>query len=260
MNNPAYMHEHEDTHLLNKNILLRQPKEGFRASIDSVLLAAACRASGNDTILDMGCGVGAVTLCLLHRLKNVHVTGIERQEVYKNLAEENASLNGFGERAHFIQACVTDFNVDTKDHRFDHIVSNPPYFGNGSHLISPNVLKAEAMAGEDIPEIWIKKAFDLLKPKGELVLINPADCLVRIINALGKKFGAVEIIPLWPKQGRNAKRIIVRAIKNRKSAPVIHHGLILHKEDGDYTNEANAILRDGKSIETNTPTNGTSGQ
>lgn len=63
-----------------------------------------------------------------------------------------------------------------------------------------------------------------------------------IIQALGKRFGAVEIIPLWPRAGV-AKRVILRAIRNRKTPTVIHPGLVLHEADGAYTAAAENIVR-----------------
>ena len=46
--------------LLDRRIILRQPKFGYRAGSDSVLLAAAVPALAGQTVLDVGSGVGAV--------------------------------------------------------------------------------------------------------------------------------------------------------------------------------------------------------
>ena len=57
----------EDT-LLGGRVKLRQPRHGYRAAIDPVLLAAAVPAGHGDTVLDIGCGAGAAGLCILSRV------------------------------------------------------------------------------------------------------------------------------------------------------------------------------------------------
>ena len=80
-------------------------------------------------------------------------------------------------------------------------------------------------------------------------MIHRADQVDRIVQALGKRFGATEIIPLWPRQGEEAKRVIVRTRKNRKTPARLHPGIVLHDESGAYTDQADAILRGRAVIE-----------
>jgi tRNA1(Val) A37 N6-methylase TrmN6 len=95
---------------------------------------------------------------------------------------------------------------------------------------------------------WIDVAHFCLKSNGSLTMIHRADKLDRMILALGKRFGAVEIFPLWPKAGEHAKRVILRAIKDRKSPATLHAGLALHTGGGDYTPEAQKVLRDAEKL------------
>jgi hypothetical protein len=59
---------------------VRQPKAGYRAGLDAVLLAASCCQfdAGVVRVLDCGAGVGVVGLSVARRLRNAHVTLIER--------------------------------------------------------------------------------------------------------------------------------------------------------------------------------------
>ena len=237
--------------VLDNKVQLLQPKEGFRTSIDSVLLAAVCPARAGQRVLDMGCGVGGSGLCLLYRVPEAHLTGVDVQEICVETAVENAARNGFADRADFVLCSILDFEVDSPDARFDHVICNPPFMEAGEHMVSPVAHKAisNGHLDDDISiQDWVKSALRLLKSKGSLTMIHRADAVDRIIRAMGKSFGQIEIIPLWPKQGVDAKRVIVRAVKDRKTPAVIRAGLVLHREDGSYTDAAQAVFRGAKGL------------
>src|SRR5690554_4880198 len=81
--------------LLGGNVRLLQPQTGYRAAIDPVFLAAAVPAGPGDMVLDVGAGVGAVSLCLAWRERGCQIRGIEPQRDLARLAARNVELNGF---------------------------------------------------------------------------------------------------------------------------------------------------------------------
>jgi tRNA1Val (adenine37-N6)-methyltransferase len=56
------------------------------------------------------------------------------------------------------------------------------------------------------------------------------------------------VVPLWPRLGAPAKRIIVMATKGSRAPLTLTAGLVLHRADGGYTAEADAVLRDGAGL------------
>lgn len=260
----------QEIYVLNKRLKLMHTAQGFKTSIDSVLLAAACPAKVGDQLLDLGCGVGGAGLSVLTRVDGVHLTGVEIQEDHAELAKSNAVGNRFQKQCAFVVADIRDYK---NENAFDHVICNPPYLEAGAHLRSPSKEKATAMGGlpalssfgltggshhgKKDPSVkpkddmtvkdWIDCAHDCLKSNGTLTMIHRADKIDKIIQGIGKRFGAVEIIPLWPKAGEAAKRVIVRVVKHRKSPTTLHAGLILHRDD-EYTDEANQILRHAKGL------------
>jgi len=229
-------------YVLDKRVALKQPVGGFKTSIDAVLLAAACPVRSGQRVLDLGCGVGSVSLCILERAEKVQVFGIDVVSEVIDLARENAHLNDVAAQCNFECVDIRAF----KGEKFDHVVCNPPFLHNGAHVPSPSSTKATAMGFLDEAmdlKIWVDCAWQCIAGQGSLTLIHRADEIDMILQCLGKRFGAIEIIPLWPKAGADAKRVIVRACKHRKSPARIAAGIVLHEDDGKYSARAEKVLR-----------------
>ncbi len=243
------MTDSPEIHVLDHKVRLYQAAGGFRTSLDSVFLASACRAKDNEHVFDMGCGVGGASFCLLWRVPECHVTGVDIQQSHVDLANANIALNdGAHARAEFTCADIRGY---TPEARFDHVICNPPYLDAGTYTQSAAPERATALGhgeeGMDVKD-WIDAGFHALKSGGSLTMIHRADFTDKIIQGMGRRFGAVEIIPLYPRMGVDAKRVIIRAIKDRKTPAKLCAGIILHEEDGAYTKEADNILRDGSAI------------
>jgi tRNA1(Val) A37 N6-methylase TrmN6 len=239
-----------DDKFLCGRLRLLQPAQGYRAATDPVLLAAACPAVPGDSVLDLGCGVGAAALCLGLRVPGLALTGLEVQPDYAALARENARRNGIalevhdGDLAHMPRALRRDF---------DHVIANPPYYPAGGSP-SPVSGRARAMQVQTPLADWVTAAGRRLRPGGWLTLICGADGLPAVLAALGGKLGSAAVLPLAPRQGRAALRVILQARKGGRAAFRLLAPFVIHQgdaHDGDresYTPEANAVLRDGADL------------
>jgi tRNA1(Val) A37 N6-methylase TrmN6 len=235
--------------LLNGRITLAQPRQGYRVAVDPVLLAASIATDGAQRILDAGCGVGAAALCLAARAPYCTVVGVERQPAITELARANVAANGFGGRITIEEASFPDYVALNRD-GFDQVMMNPPFYEDGKYTPSPNPNKA-ASHGEDAISLedWIVGACTVLRAEGTLTLIHRADRMGEILASLDRRFGAVLVFPFWPRAGAEAKRVLVSAIKGRKTLPRLLPGLALHNPDGGFTEAAEAILRDGRGLD-----------
>jgi tRNA1(Val) A37 N6-methylase TrmN6 len=248
--------------ILDKRLTLRRPDDGFSVGIDGIVMAAACPARPGENVLDLGCGIGTAGLCVAARVKDVRLSGVEIQEREAALAQENgvAEVHYMDVREFGRTGGLEDSRTGTDNPlilqssgplvlSYDHVICNPPYLEAGAHVKSPDAARAGAMGHADATlEDWILCAHRALKSKGSLTMVHRADALDEIMRCLGKRFGAIEIIPLWPKAGAEAKRVIIRALKDRKTPTRLHAGLVLHEENGDYTAEAEGVLRDGQAL------------
>jgi tRNA1(Val) A37 N6-methylase TrmN6 len=230
--------------MLGGKIRLQQPKEGFRAAIDTVLLAAAVPAKTGQCVLETGTGSGAAALCLAHRVEGVHITGIDINPRMVSLADANIQLNQMAEKIDVAFGDVADRLPEDFDAAFDHVMMNPPYLPDTSTHVSPNSDRALATmeAGADLKR-WLKYGHDALRSKGYLTVIHRADRVDEVIRSLSPNFGGVSVLPLWPRQGEEAKRVIVQARKGVRSPARILPGLVIHEADGSYTEAAAAVLK-----------------
>lgn len=229
--------------LLGGRVLLRQPKQGYRAAIDPVLLAASLDPKPGQHVLDIGCGVGAAALCLLARRPDLTVTGIEIQPDLADLARRNAALNGVSDRFQIIEGDIASLRLEA---RFDHAMSNPPFLPAGRGNAPPDASRALAhVEGEaDLPA-WTAFAASVLPHRGTLTLIHRADRLTDLLAALeDARFGSVVVFPLWPRIETPAKRVLVRAAKGGKAPLVLSPGLLLHGAEGGFTPATDSVLRD----------------
>jgi tRNA1Val (adenine37-N6)-methyltransferase len=242
--------EVSDDKFLCGRLRLLQPRQGYRAATDPVLLAAACAAQPGESVLDLGCGVGAASLCLGLRVPGLHLAGLELQPAYADLARQNAARNGIALTV--VEGDITAMPAAMR-HGFDHVIANPPYYPPGG-TPSPVTSRATAMQ-EDTPlSAWVEAASRRLHPGGWLTMITGADALPQILAALSPKLGSATVLPLAPRDGKPALRILLRARKGGRAAfrllaPFVIHAGAAHDGDREsYTPAANAVLREGADL------------
>lgn len=232
---------------LGGRLHLWQPRKGYRAATDPVLLAAACPALRGQSVLDLGCGVGAASLCLAARVSDLRLYGLEMQPDIAGLARRNATENGFA-----MQVDCGDLGVMPKALRlgFDQVIANPPYYAR-SGTPSPDPSRDAALRVETPLGDWVIAAAKRLNPGGWMTLICGADALPQVLAAMGTRLGSASVLPLAPRSGRPALRIILRARKTGRAAFRLLAPLVLHEgdaHDGDresYSPRAHAVLRHG---------------
>jgi tRNA1(Val) A37 N6-methylase TrmN6 len=225
---------------------LWQPLKGYRAATDPVLLAAACPARPGQSVLDLGCGAGAAALCLGLRVPDLQLFGLELQPAYADLARRNAAQNAI--TLHVETGDLTDMPATLK-RGFDHVIANPPYYPRAGSP-SPLAARDTSVRAETAIATWIGAASRRLSPGGWLTLIAGADSLPEILSALPPALGSASVLPLAPRDGRPALRILLRARKTGRAAFRLLAPFVLDPgpaHDGDresYTPKAQAVLRE----------------
>jgi|HubBroStandDraft_1064217.scaffolds.fasta_scaffold43586_1 tRNA1Val (adenine37-N6)-methyltransferase len=231
--------------LLGGRVKYLQPREGLRASLDPVLLAAAIPAHPGDRVLEGGTGAGAALLCLAARVAGVRGLGVDRDPDLISLAAANAAANAWPE----LEFATADLEASPIDGPFDHTFANPPYHTAGGTR-SPSAARDAAKRAEPgLLPMWVEALSRPLRHRGTLTLILPPALLETAIVAMRDADAPVEwAFPIWPKAGQPARFVLVRGRKHGRSLLVLASGLILHEATGAFRPEAEAILRDGAAL------------
>lgn len=229
-----------------------QSKSGFRAGIDSVLLASSVNQN-SAKILELGAGNGVTTCCALADLENATACLAEIDEDAILLCKKNIEQNQYVTRVRILQLDITakgEIRQNTgllSDH-YTSIIANPPFFAKETGNQSPDNSRgiARHMAQDDLDK-WVKTAATSAAPKAEIIFIFTMTALPDLLESFGKRFGNINVLPIVSRQGEPANRVLIRGIKGSRAPFKMLSPLVLHNTDGqEYTPIAEAIFR-GKS-------------
>ncbi len=232
--------------ILGGRLRLRQPARGHRAGTDAVLLAAA--APAGSLVIDAGAGVGSAGLIVALRQPLARVTLVERDAETARLAGENIALNGQEGR---VSVAIADLlspasrrAAGLHERPADVLISNPPFYDAATVRASPDSRRADAHVGQSgFMEVWLKAFAALLAGHGRLAMIHRPEAMGDILAACEGRFGALAVLPVHPRADAPAVRILVGAIKGSRAPLRLLPGLILHRPEGGFTPEAEAIHR-----------------
>ena len=239
-------------YILGGRLLLCQPKEGFRAGIEPIILAAAVPSSASGQVLELGCGVGTAALCYASRVVDSSVIAVEKQSELARLASDNVAKNHFTGRIRIINEDIILLHKTLTPCSFYHVMANPPFVEEerADPKMHPMRWGSHVEGSAKLAD-WVSVARKLLKPKGTFNVIYDAGRIDDLIALLKVGFGGITIFPLWPsvqEKGQDAKRVLVQARKGVKSPARIARGLVLHDINGSFTVAAANILERGSAL------------
>ena len=243
-----------DDAALGGRLRLRQPARGHRFGHDAILLAAATPAAAGEVAVDLGAGVGAAGLALAQRVAGLAVRLVKINPALAALAGKNAERNGLGERvsAHALDVAAPPAAFAAAGlgpATADRVLMNPPFHAAGRAQASPDARRRAAhVAAPGAIATWVATAARLLRPEGTVVVIYRADEMPQLAAALAPAFGSLVVLPVQPKPAAAPIRVLVRATKGGGAPPARLAGLVLNRDDGRPTAEAEAVLRGGAAL------------
>jgi tRNA1Val (adenine37-N6)-methyltransferase len=227
-----------------RDIKIIQAKDGYRFSIDAVLLENFISAKRLQKGVELGAGSGIISILLAARLKGPKIVAVEVQKSLAERARRNVSLNNLDERIEIIandmRALKKMFHANT----FDFVFSNPPFRKTKTGRLS--IYEERAVARHEIeitlPDL-IKTAAYLLKHSGRFYLIYHPFRLAEMIEMLRKsKLEPKRMRFVHSKEGDEAKMVLIEAVKGSGTWLKIDPPLYLYDKFSDYTPELKLIL------------------
>lgn len=218
----------EDITTLNNGYKLIQKKDGFRFSVDAVILSDFFSPTKKGKILDIGCGNGIIPILLYSKGKGEDITGVEIQEENCELALKNVKLNNLEE---YIKIENSDVKEYPKGNTFDYIISNPPYMEVDGK--KQNILSCKSIARHELTlNLYdlIRNAKRLLKPMGSITLVHRSyrfTDISRILEDCGFSLKRVRFV--YYSKDRNSNLVLVEAFKGKKCKLEIEPPLFLEE-------------------------------
>lgn len=228
---------------LGGRVLARQPARGYRAAVDTVLLGAAITARPGERVLELGTGSGAAMLVAAERNPGATFLGVERDPALADLARANAAANPTAERVAVGEGDVLRLGPDWRD-QFDQVMLNPPFMDDPAAGRLPRDPERRAAFVHDAGSTadWIAAAVAAVKTRGRITLVHRADALADLLAALDGPCGAIRVLPVYPKVAAPARRALIQARKGARTPFALLPGLVLHDDEGGWTERAHAIL------------------
>ena len=224
---------------------IKQDAKFLKFGTDAMLLSEFARIKKKDTVCDLGCGAGAISLLLAARHENIKIHGVEIVEEAARLAEENAVLNNITDRMKIHNIDLKNVKSEFPAGSFESVVSNPPFMKNGDGLRTDReeLLIARMEICCTIDDVCAAAAY-LLKFGGSFSLVHRPSRLSDIFSALEKR-------NLAPKRMRlvqdtvsaEPSLVLIEARKGGGSGMSLLPTLILKNPDGTESEETKAIYQ-----------------
>ena len=221
-----------------------QNKNYFNFSLDSVLLPNfAIINSNTKKILDLCTGNAPIPI-IMSRNTNSQIVAVELQKEIFELAKESIKINNI-QNIKLLNMDVKDLTKIYETDTFDLITCNPPYFKYSEKSIT-NENDIKSIARHEIKisiDDIIKLSKKLLKNGGSLCLVHKTDRLIEIIDIMKKNnIEPKRIQFIYPKENSESNLVLIDGRKNGNPGLKILKPLIVHNNDGSYSDEVLKIF------------------
>lgn len=226
-----------DDTFLNGHLTVNQPRDGYRFSIDAVLLADFVQCKDGQMIIDLGTGCGIIALMLAIRHPGVQLVGVEIQDELARTAAANVHANRLEDRIRILHQDIKELHIQQVPDLVHQVVCNPPYRRVKSGRLNPDRRKAGARH-EIFARLadFVDAAARMLQLSGRLSCIYPAERLTDLIDHLRQaNLEPKRLRLVHSKREEGARLVLITAAKGGRPGLVVDPPLVIYRADGRYT-------------------------
>jgi len=221
------------------DLTILQPEEGYRFSVDPLLLACFSPPADGDRVIDLGTGCGIIPLVMARLNETATFVGVERQPLLARLAGENVRLNRLDDRVGIVEGDILGLRGVFPVSSFDLVVANPPYRKPGSGRQSP-VQGRDEGRHESTATLadFLAIAKYLVTPGGRIGFCHLAERLPEFLaTAHGLKLTVTRVRSVHGTVDAPARIILYELVKGRGGQTVVMPPLVIRDERGRYGGE-----------------------
>jgi tRNA1Val (adenine37-N6)-methyltransferase len=229
-------------------LICRQPREGYRFSVDAVLAAHFAVPKAGQRVLDLGCGCGVIGLVMAYRHPRISVCGLELQPDLAALAKTNIRDNGFDQRCTVQLGDIRSIATLLAPESCDLVVTNPPYRKTATGRLNQDNQAAHARHElQGGIEDFVHAAAFAVKNRGKVVCIYPARRCNALMAALhGQRLTPKRLQPIYSYPGAaSACLVLIEAVKNGgEQMDLLAPLFIYQRRNGPYTPAMQALYEE----------------
>jgi tRNA1Val (adenine37-N6)-methyltransferase len=223
-----------------KQFSIQQNSAAMKIGTDGILLGAWADTTNSNQIIDIGTGTGVIGIMQCQKNSSANIDAIEISKEACIDAAQNIANCPWSERVNLHESPIQKLISNKK---YDHIISNPPFFINSLNPEDSERKKARHTTHLSYVDI-LGFATKNLSNKGKVSLILPVEDGEKCI-LISNKF------ELWvsrkcfvqPKAHKKPHRLLLE-FTNEKTKVSENNLIIENKERHDYTEEYKAITKD----------------
>lgn len=223
-----------------KHFTIHDESTAMKVGTDGVLLGAWADVEGDSSILDVGTGSGIIALMAAQRNASARIMALDIDADAVKQAKMNVSATAWQER---IACQCGDIELFTSDEKFDHIISNPPYFVENTH--SPNRQRDVARSAESLPfEVLVASAERLLREGGKLSVVLPVESASMFRYAVFERLWLSRLCSVVTVEGDAPKRVLMEFVHTVMPLMPRCEEMVLQHRDGTYSLKYRALTKD----------------
>lgn len=223
-----------------KHFTICDDSTAMKVGTDGVLLGAWADVAEDMSILDVGTGSGIIALMAAQRNATAYITAVDIDADAVAQAQANILATPWHNRI----ACKhLDIKAFTSDAKFDHIISNPPYFVEKTH--SPNAQRSLARSAESLPfRVLVESAERLLNVGGKLSVVLPTESALLFRYEAFERLWLSRLCSVVTVEGDAPKRVLMEFVYTDKPLMPRCEELVIQQRDGSYSPKYRALTKD----------------